>query len=64
MSKLSDAINTSLNSRKQRERFDDSKDIKSDRGACVVKKHNKLDTKTTVPILKTLLEVFKAADSK
>ena len=45
MSKLSDAINTSLNSRKQQERFDDSKDIKKDRGACVVKKQIKV-TKT------------------
>lgn len=45
MSKLSDAINTSLNSYKQRERFDDSKDIKKDRGSCVVKKHIKV-TKT------------------
>ena len=30
MSKLSDSINTSINSFKQRERFDDSKDIKKD----------------------------------
>ena len=45
MSKLSDAINTSINSYKQRERFDDSKDIKADRGVCVVKKHIKV-TKT------------------
>ena len=64
MSKLSDAINTSLCSNKQRERFDDSKDIKKDRGICVVKKHNKLGTQTTVPTLKTLLEVFRDIISK
>ena len=64
MSKLSDASNTALNSRKQQERFDDSKDIKKDRGACVVKKHNKLGPQTTVPTLKTLLEVFRVVTSK
>lgn len=39
--KLSDKLNTSLYSYKQQQRFDDSKDIKKDRGSCVVKKIDK-----------------------
>ena len=42
MSKLSDALNTSINANKQRELFDDSKDIKKDRGVCVVRKQVKI----------------------
>ena len=42
MSKRSDAINTSLNAYKQQERFDDARDIKGDRGFCVIKKQTKV----------------------
>lgn len=39
--KLSDKLNTSLYAYKQQQRFDDSKDIKKERGSCVVKKIDK-----------------------
>lgn len=58
MSKLSDAINTTINSYKQRERFDDSRDIHKERGQLVIKKLNRT-TKEEVKVFSSLYELLK-----
>lgn len=60
MSKLSDAINTTINSYKQRERFDDSRDIHKERGQLVIKKLNREPAKfEEVKVFSSLYELLK-----